>query len=253
LEANSQGMIEILRKLISEIRYFGEQSAKKNFPGTASQVSESFKYISKDIGEKGNYNLFTLIINALGYLGLEFVRSDLNGAAHSAVNALFSIIKTTNDITDFSDRPSLRIEIANRLKDIGTEAAKKNQSDVSSLAAHSFGYFSDPSRDLLEIMKTSLEKMLDVSEDSTTCYQIALVLNAFGRFESSDLAIKAAKKAISKNSDHELAYQQLCNALRIQEIHYRNKREDQEADAKKAEADAACQKYHELHNRNAQR
>jgi len=250
LEANSQELTEILRKLIFDIKYIGQLSAREKFPKTAAQTADSFKYLSKDIVEMGNSNLFIIIIDALGDLGPKFAGADLNGAARSAVDALLSIIQITSDSKDLIDRNKMRIDIAKRLKDIGKIAAERNQPEVSSLAAHAFGYFSDPSEDLLGIMKSSLEEILEVSDDPNTCVSIARSINAFGfgilSMEAKVVAESAANKAISKNETHTLAYLQLCKALKSQEVLLRNQRDNDKADEKKREADRACEMYHRL-------
>lgn len=246
-EANSQDLIEILRKLIFDIRHIGQLSAREKFPNTASYTAESFAWLSKEIGERGNYKIIPILISALSDIGPKFADADLNGAARSAVNALLTIIKITNDGMDPYERSKIRIEIAKCLKNIGIKSARKNQKEVSSLAALAFGYFSEPSKDLSNLIKNSLEEFLDSSDDPNTCVQIAQSLNAFDfSIEGKKAAEKAAKKAISKDSNYTMAYLQLHNALRSQEILLKNKNDNENADEKKKEADKAIAEYNRL-------
>ncbi len=246
-ESNSQDLIEILRKLIFDIRHIGQLSAREEFPNTAYQTAESLRWLSKEIGERGNYEMIPIVISALSDIGPKFADTNLIGAAHSAVNALLTIIEITNNGMELNERAKIRIEIAKCLKNIGIISAKKNQTEVSSLAAFVFGYFSEPSKDLSNLMKNSLEEFLDSSDDPNTCSQIARSLNAFDfGIEGKKAAEKAAKKAIAKNPNYTQAYLQLCNALRSQEVHFRNQNDNENADEKKREADKACDEYNRL-------
>jgi hypothetical protein len=96
-ESNSQDLIEILRKLIFDIRHIGQLSAREEFPSTAYQTAESLRWLSKEIEERGNYEMIPIVISALSDIGPKFADTNLIGAARSAVNALLTIIEITNN------------------------------------------------------------------------------------------------------------------------------------------------------------
>ncbi len=242
LKLISQEDDKILRKSIYDIKQAGQLSSKIRFLRTAWQTVNSFNAMSRKIADKKNFSLLLLIAEALNDIGSKFAsQSELNGAAYEAVNALWAIIYITNDNVEFDGRQELRLEIAKGLGEIGKIAAEKNSSTVATQAAAAFGYFSDPSKELIENMNKYLSNILELSNYAMTCFHIASSLNALNL---PDGAEKAARKAISIDAEHSNYFLQLCNALKLKAIIAQHDKERYQA--LDSEAEEACSEYRRL-------
>jgi len=242
-KANSQDLIEILHKLIFEIRYIGQLSAREKFPRTAFQTAESFRYLSCQLKEAPQYKILPLLVETLNNVGSGFAQNGFDAAVCSISNAFLHIIEITNDHKEFENRENIRFELVKALRNIGEIAAKENFPKASGQTISMFGYFCDPSSSLKNHIKESLESIFEKTDDVYLLCRVSKLFNLHGFFFEAE---KASNKAISLDHENECAYYELCEALKGQEIHFSNNHEDKKAREVHEKMDVACRKNEEL-------